>query len=145
MILTEEQLNGQIRPLQWKLKEYNGKLYRTTLSMNDTQLFWIDFIRNIFVPLFSSQKAITRLPAFDTTTPVLLEDVTNNLYLSTQLESVVYYAKNKDSPACIFMPFGNAVSALIALLISIVIIVLLVCLAFLSRSSSSSSSTTLII
>lgn len=124
MILSEKQLSKDIRVLQWKLKEYNGKLYRTTLTMSDTKLFWIDFLRNIFAPLFARQRVITRLPAFDTSQPVLLEDSTNDLYLSTQFESVVYYSQNKDSPACVFLPPFD-INSITALLVAIIIIVLI--------------------
>lgn len=144
MILSEKQLNKDIRLLQWRLKEYNGKLYRTTLTMSDTKLFWVDFLRNIFAPLFAQQRVITRLPEFDTSQPVLLEDSTNDLYLSTQLESVIYYSQNKDSPACVFrLPFD--INSITALLVAIIIIVLILFVSITSREKKTITTTTLIV
>jgi len=72
-------------------------MYNTPTTLVQTRLFWLDFIRNIFAPLFKSQSAVTSIAKFDLEQPVLL---TNDLQLvlPSQLETVVYYATNLTTP-----------------------------------------------
>lgn len=86
-----------IRPFQWRIQNYGKKNYNTLTNEVDLQLWWIDFIRLIFVPNFKKQNAITSIPKFDLKQPVLLTDDLE-LILPNNIETIMYYAKNKTLP-----------------------------------------------
>lgn len=97
MLLTKYEFD-RIRPLEWTVREFNGgSIYYTPATQTDTQLFWLDFLREIFAKKFASQSAVTSISNFDVTQPVLLKD-NLELKLPDVLESCVYYASNKKPP-----------------------------------------------
>ena len=67
MNLTEEEFK-RIRPnIQWSMKEIMGRMYNTPITIDDTKLFWIDFLRNIFAHYFHEQWAVSEIFNFDYT------------------------------------------------------------------------------
>lgn len=81
----------KIRPLNWTTQTINGKITYTTLS---PQLFWLDFVKFVFLPYFRQQNGITTITNFDINQPVVLFE-NLELKLSNTLESIVYFAKNQ--------------------------------------------------
>ena len=123
MLLSVDEF-ARIRPeLQWGLKEVAGRMYNTPQTQLDTQLFWLDFLRNVFAPRFAKQWGVVQLPNFDIDQPVFISD-SLNLLLPTQLEMAVYYADNKDSPAVRFRANISQTSVL-----SIAVLILALCAA----------------
>lgn len=106
-----------IRPLEWRLINIGTKTYNTPKSDIARQLFWLDFLRKVFVPKFKAQQTVTVLGDFDLTEPVLMSDDLE-LLLPPLLETVVYYATNKTLP---FM-FKLEVSMFTVLIVGIVLI-----------------------
>lgn len=108
MKLTDKEFK-LIRPLEWSLHSFGGEVYNTT---DTPQLFWIDFMRFIFAPYYRKQRAIVRISKFDITQPVLLT-ADLQLTLPTELETVVYIAKNQKTLAKKFIVNLNAIVILI--------------------------------
>lgn len=118
MKLTKKEFE-QIRPLMWYKQQFGYEVYNTT---DTPQMFWFDFMKNVFAKYFKQQKAITQLSNIDVTQPVLMKnDLT--LKLPLIMETVVYYAKNQQdlNVKCIIN-----LSQKFILLFSLIIFVLLV-------------------
>ncbi|KAI5630630.1 pif-6 [Venturia canescens] len=114
MKLTIEEFK-RIRPLQWCLKEVDGKVYNTTINQTQTRLFWIDFMRLVFAPKYARQRGVTHIGDFEPDMPVL---ITNDLQLElpSVLETAMYYANNQTLPKI----FSVSIPQLFILIIGIV-------------------------
>lgn len=122
MHLTKAEF-AQIRHLQWRLTTVGSVPYQTTASELDTRLFWLDFLRLVFAPLYASQSGVSQIGSFDITQPVLLGPG-RNLLLPTTLESAMYYARNKRAPPVRFEgPYGQ-MPVLVAALIVLAVVAL---------------------
>lgn len=117
MKLSEEEFN-RIRPLQWSLHSTVDKVYNTTTTPIETQLFWFDFLRLIFAPKFKAQSGITKITNFDATQPVLLSDDLE-LLLPSQMETAMYFADNMKKPP---IKFSINITKIIILVVTITII-----------------------
>lgn len=122
MRLTSEEF-ARIRELQWVLREYGGVVYNTPVDRTSTNLFWLDFMRNVFAPKYAAQRGITRISTvYDTNQPVMLTDELD-LKLPTMLETAVYFANNQTLPSPVFVM--NRVTRFGALAVAVVIFVLI--------------------
>lgn len=131
MFLTKSEFD-KIRPLQWCLKDFGGKLYNTTLSKTETELFWIDFMRHVFAPKFKQQFGVQSIPNFDQTQPVIL---TNDLELKLPdlLETAMYYGNNQTLP----FSFSIDISHTFVFVVAMIIMFLLLIVAYLVKPSKS--------
>lgn len=93
MLLSKSEFN-LIRPLNWYKQQYGNSVYNTT---DTPEIFWFDFMKNVFVNYFKNQKSITSIRNFDLTQPVLIDDKQYGLELKLPMleESIVYFAKNQ--------------------------------------------------
>lgn len=122
MQLTREEFN-RIRQLQWKLQYQGNKVYNTTVTVTDAQLFWLDFMRLVFAPKFKKQNGVATINTFDQTQPVLLTDDLQ-LVLPTNLETAMYFANNTTLP----MKFTVNLSQRTTLVVSVILILILISL-----------------
>ena len=101
-------------------------MMNTPINQTFTQLFWLDFMRNVFAEKFKNQTGIQSIANFDITTPVLLSDDLE-LRLPTLLETVAYYANNKTPPVTFEIPISQTIVYILSMLFfAIVTIVALV-------------------
>jgi hypothetical protein len=119
MRLTNEEFK-RIRPLEWCVKNIGGTMMNTPINQTFTQLFWIDFMRNVFAKKFKNQTGIQSIANFDTSTPVLLSDEMD-LRLPTLLETVAYYADNKEPPVSFRVPIVQTIPYVLGMLILLVV------------------------
>lgn len=123
MKLTLDEFNS-IRPLQWTLKNIGINTYYTLINQTETQLFWLDFIKNIFASKFQRQQGITNISTFDITQPVLIDDDLN-IILPTQLETVCYLANNqKPLPVTFTLPVSQLLILIVAGLVYVLVLIL---------------------
>lgn len=87
----------KIRTVQWSSKIMNdGTMYYTPIDNVSTNLFNLDLLRLVIAPKFKIQQAITDIPNFDPTQPVIM--LPNlELKVSPELETAMYFA-NKSPP-----------------------------------------------
>lgn len=100
----------------------------TPANQTFTQLFWLDFMRYVFVPKFKRQNGVKRIASFDTSAPVVMSD-SLDLTLPTPLETAIYYAENVNRPPIEFQINLNQIYALImgvVLLIGLLVLAMLV-------------------
>lgn len=119
MQLTIEEFN-KIRTLNWQIRTYGNKLFNVT---DTPELFWFDFIKNVFANYFQNQQSIHQITNFDVSQAVLIDN-NLNLQLPTQLKTVVYLAKNQTKlkpqisiPVCPYLSFAIACVLFIILII----------------------------
>lgn len=94
MLLSKSEFD-LIRPLNWYKQQFGTNVYNTT---DTPELFWFDFMKNVFVKYFKNQNSITAIQNFDINQPVLIEDkLQDGLELKLPLleESIIYFAKNQ--------------------------------------------------
>ena len=118
---AEFKLLNDVRPRQWTLKEYGTKVYHTLTLATEVKLFWLEFFTQVFHIKFKNQKNIHVIQNFDMTQPVLIDDELN-LKLPSYLESVAFFADNKQLPVV----FNSKYSMLTILLSYIVAVLTLV-------------------
>lgn len=92
MKITEAEFQ-KIRPLQWSLKNFGDDTYYTVNNELDTQLFWIDFIKNVYAPRFANQRMITTINNFDYTQSVLFNTNTGEIILPSHLDVIDHASK----------------------------------------------------
>lgn len=120
MKLTKSEFKCIRSTLTWSKQQYGNEIYNVPDSPN---LFWIDFMRNIFVFYFRKQQAVTRLMDFDVGQPVLLTD-NLELRLPKEMERVVYIAKNQYTPSCLIQSsISQFLVAILAILTYLFLIV----------------------
>lgn len=90
----------------------------TPANQTFTRLFWLDFLRYVFAPKFKRQFGITKIAAFDASSPVIMSD-SLDLQLPTPLETAIYYAENADSPP---IEFSINVTQTIPMIVAIVLL-----------------------
>lgn len=113
----------KIRKLQWNLRSFGNKTYNTTINQTETQLFWLDFMRNVFAPKFKKQFGLTYISDFDQTQPVLLTDDLE-LKLPTQLETAMYFANNVTPPVTFAFNISQSIVTGLAIVTLIIILIL---------------------
>lgn len=88
----------KIRTVQWSSKMMNdGTMYYTPIDTVSTNIFNLDLLRLVIAPKFQMQQAITNIPNFDPTQPVVL--LPNlELKVSPDLETAMYFA-NRSQPS----------------------------------------------
>lgn len=119
MILTLEEFK-KIRKLNWYTTKINNKLYNTT---NQSELFWLDFVKNVFLPYYKKQNAVLKINDFKLTDPVYITDGLE-LLLPTPLESAVYYAKSESGLLQFSFDMPQILIVFISILVYIISIIL---------------------
>lgn len=120
MKLTKTDFN-KIRPLQWTLKEYGNQMYNTLVDIDETRLFWLDFIAHVFAPKFKNQHTITNIYNFDLEQPVLLTD-SLDIVLPDELATVMYFSENTDNAKIFTL---NFVTVKLVVIISLLVYAIL--------------------
>lgn len=121
MIMSIEEFK-RIRPVKWSLKTIGYKTYQTVNNQTDTQLFWIDFLRLVFIQKFRAQKGLTELQNIDITQPILIDPETLDIQLPDQMETVAYFANNQEPLKVLF---NVNIPQIITLIVSIILFILL--------------------
>lgn len=127
MILSNNELNKLIRPLQWEMRvSAGGRQFYTPKTDRERQLFWIDFVQNILAPNLKRQTAVlqinTRIQL--TSQPVILDKSTGNLRLPSEIEVLMHYARDSQAGTPFRFAFGEC-SSTSALTFGIAALVLL--------------------
>lgn len=109
---------AKIRPIEWVVRDFGGRMMNTPANQTFTRLFWLDFLRYVFAPKFKRQLGVTKIASFDASSPVIMSD-SLDLQLPTPLETAIYYAENADKPP---IEFSVNVTQTIPMIIAIVLL-----------------------
>lgn len=121
MKLTQSEFQS-IRPLVWTKQKFGTELYFTPTTIEDTKLFWHDFILNVFVKKFKSQNTITTMYNFDQTFPVRISE-NYDLVLPAIMEKIIYYADNQKMPLNFSIPVPMKLSLCFGVFVLVCLVV----------------------
>lgn len=110
----------KIRTLHWRMQAIGDKVYYTVSTQIETQLFWYDFIRYIFVPRFKKQNMINTISNFDQSQSVYITSDLELQLADPVMNLIFYYEENRTLPFKFFFP----ISQFIVLVIGITIIII---------------------
>lgn len=127
MRINNDELIRSIRPLKWEMRlTSDGRQFYTPRTDNERQLFWVDFARNILAPNLKRQTAILQIKSRTQlmTQPVILDKTSGNLWLPSEIETLMHYARDAQAGPPFRFSFGDC-SSKTALATGIITLVLL--------------------
>lgn len=90
MQLSKTEFDSLVRIPWTERLDNDGRLFYTPVDETYTRLFNLDVLRQILVKKFKQQTAITRLPHYDVSAPIVLyPDL--RLVLPSELEAIDYF------------------------------------------------------
>jgi len=116
MFLTRDDFS-KIRKIKWIKRELNDIIYNTPATLDETNLFWNDFIQYIFYKKYSQQNIIKRINNFNNHYPVYMTD-NYELLLPKELELILEYS-NATTPYIYSTPFSRFTILIVAIILFI--------------------------